>query len=527
MRPRLAPALRVFVLALVVYGYFLPRWADWNQDSRFDLTRALVDLHTLRIDRFHFNTWDKAKFRGHFYSDKAPGTAVLGAAVYAAFALGRNAPLVDSGIKDVESNGVWNIAIRLGRTSTQNSPAPKGTNLGGCQRSGGGGNVQFIPWGNRLYPPFRDWALSKYVTTVGAVALPSAAFLAFFFWFLGFFSRRLWTRLAATLVYGFATVALPYSTVFYSHQLSAACLFTAFALLFLFGRGLAGGKAVLAAGFLLGFAFFTEYTVALAIVTIGMYGLYVCRRSGSAILGFLIAGVIPVGGLMAYNAAAFGNPLDTGYSHDFCWSAAQAGGYAGFTYPHLAALFDLTIGPFRGLFYGSPVLVLALAGGVVMSRRGMRVEAVLCLGTALAFILAISSYWGWNGGQVDGPRYLVPIVPFLAFALFFYLDAVARARPGVLVFGILTIWSVGAVWAEFLGGELFPPSGMRYPLVNYSFPALQRNEIAPNLGMFFGLSGWVSLLPLAAVAVLIGASAALPRSRGTRAALNRDAPYAQ
>jgi hypothetical protein len=507
--PRRGPAIRVFLLAFVVYAYFLPRWADWNIDSRFDLTRAIVDLHSLRIDKFHFNTWDKAVYKGHYYSDKAPGTAVLGAVVYAGYVAAKSVPLIKTGIADAQTNNLWNVAIRLGRTSTQASPAPKGTNLGGCQRTGGGGNVQYIPWGNRLYPPFRDWALSKYVTTVGVVALTSAAFLAFSFWFLGFFTRRSWIRWAVTVAYGFATVALPYSTVFYSHQISAGCLFTAFALLYLFGRRRAGMPGMIVAGFLLGFAFFTEYTVALVIITVGLYGLWVARRRIRAIAAFVGAGMVPVLGLFAYNQATFGNPLDTGYSHDFCWSAAQGAGYAGFTYPQGGPLYDLTIGPFRGLFYTSPFLLLAIIGGLIMVRRGLALESLVCLGTAAIFILAISAYWGWNGGQVDGPRYLVPIVPFLAFPVVFYLDALARNLVAVAVFLALLAWSLFATWASFLGGELFPHSWMRYPLQNYSLPALGRNEIAPNFGMFFGLTGWHSLIPLAA-AVLVISLTALP-----------------
>ena len=502
-RPRVGPSLRVFLLAFVVYAYFLPRWADWNIDSRFDLTRAIVDLHTLRIDRFHFNTWDKAVLHGHYYSDKAPGTAMLGAVVYAGYALAKHIPVLSGSIADAQTNPLWNTAIRLGRTSTQKAPAPKGTNLGGCQRAGGGGNVQYIPWGNRLYPPFRDWALSKYVTTVGVVALTSAAFLAFFFWFLGFFTRRAWIRWILTIAYGFATVALPYSTVFYSHQISAAALFTAFALLFLYGRRLVGLFGIAVAGFLLGFAFFTEYTVALGIFTVGLYGLWTARRRLAGAAAFALAGAIPVVGLLLYNAATFGNPLDTGYSHDFCWSAAQGAGYAGFTSPQSGPLFDLTVGPFRGLFYTSPFLALALVGGFIMVRRRLTLESLVCLGTSAIFILAISAYWGWNGGQVDGPRYLVPIVPFLAFPVLFYLDALARNIVAVSLFAAALAWSLFASWAAFLGGELFPHSWMRYPLANYSLPALGRNEIAPNFGMFFGLTGWQSLVPLAVAAVAI------------------------
>lgn len=505
--PRRGPAIRVFLLAFVVYAYFLPRWADWNIDSRFDLTRAIVDVHSLRIDRFHFNTWDKAVDKGHFYSDKAPGTAVLGAVVYAGYAAAKHVPVLQSGIADAQTNSLWNVAIRLGRTSTQKAPAPKGTNLGGCQRAGGGGNVQYIPWGNRLYPPFRDWALSKYVTTVGVVALTSAAFLAFFFWFFGFFTRRAWVRSAVMVAYGFATVAFPYSTVFYSHQISAGCLFTAFALLYLYGRRRVGMSGIVTAGFLLGFAFFTEYTVALVIITVGLYGLWAVRRRLLAAASFIAAGVTPVLGLFAYNQATFGSPLDTGYSHDFCWSAAQGAGYAGFTYPQSGPLFDLTVGPYRGLFYTSPFLLLALIGGLVMVRRGLKFESLVCIGTSIIFILAISAYWGWNGGQVDGPRYLVPIVPFLAFPVVFYLDALARRVLAVAVFLVLLAWSLFATWAAFLGGELFPHSWMRYPLENFSLPALGRNEIAPNFGMFFGLTGWHSLVPLALAVIAISVSA--------------------
>ena len=49
----------------------------WNQNSRFDLLRAIVERHTLQIDAYHENTQDKAHFKGHYYSDKAPGLVFL------------------------------------------------------------------------------------------------------------------------------------------------------------------------------------------------------------------------------------------------------------------------------------------------------------------------------------------------------------------------------------------------------------------------------------------------------------------
>src|SRR5579864_3591931 len=49
----------------------------WNQNSRLDLLRAILERHTLQIDNYHENTGDKAHFAGHYYSDKAPGLVFL------------------------------------------------------------------------------------------------------------------------------------------------------------------------------------------------------------------------------------------------------------------------------------------------------------------------------------------------------------------------------------------------------------------------------------------------------------------
>src|SRR6201997_1909472 len=57
--------------------FYFYEGGGWNQNSRFDLLRAIVERHTLQIDAYHENTQDKAHFRGHYYSDKAPGLVFL------------------------------------------------------------------------------------------------------------------------------------------------------------------------------------------------------------------------------------------------------------------------------------------------------------------------------------------------------------------------------------------------------------------------------------------------------------------
>lgn len=514
--PSRGGTVRVFFLAFVVFAYFMPQWADWNIDSRIDLVHALVDEHTVRIDTYHFNTWDKAFYKGHFYSDKAPGTAFLGAIVYAGYEVARGAPVLGGGISALKRNDVWKTAIDIGKTNTQVRPGQKGRVLGGCQRSGGGGNVQYIPWKNRLYPPFRDWALSKYLISVGVVSLLSAIFIAFFFWFLGKFALPGGIRWGATLLYALATVALAYSTVFYSHQLVAGFLFMGFALLYLAKRGAVPCWIMPFAGFLLGFSFVTEYTVGPIIAVIGLYALWVLRHNVRGFVALCVAGAVPIAGLFAYNTAAFGNPLDTGYSHDWCWSSAQGAGYAGFTYPHLGPLWDLTFGPFRGLFFMSPWLLLGLSGLYVLWRSGLRLESSMCMSIGAGFIVLISAYWGWNGGRVDGPRYLVPMVPFVAFLAAFGLEASWWRKRTRVVSLVLAVWSIAVTWALFLGGDQFPVSWYRNPLTQYSLPALRDGVIESNAGGFFGLSGWSSLLPLGLLVLLVLLWRTPPGLRRTR-----------
>src|ERR1041384_1176877 len=72
----------IFSLLFVSYAYFYQA-GGWNENTRFDWVRAIVDDHTLAIDRYHENTGDKARFGGHYYSDKAPGLSFVAVPVYA------------------------------------------------------------------------------------------------------------------------------------------------------------------------------------------------------------------------------------------------------------------------------------------------------------------------------------------------------------------------------------------------------------------------------------------------------------
>jgi len=79
---RRRPEIPLFALVFGAYAYFYQA-GGWNQNSRFDLTRAIVEQGTVAIDAFHENTGDKAQRGDHWFTDKAPGLSWLAVPAYA------------------------------------------------------------------------------------------------------------------------------------------------------------------------------------------------------------------------------------------------------------------------------------------------------------------------------------------------------------------------------------------------------------------------------------------------------------
>jgi len=72
-RPRLALAA---VLLVGLASAVMIQSFSWNQTSHYDLTRALNNDQTT-IDPYQANTGDKVKYKGHYYSARAPGFALF------------------------------------------------------------------------------------------------------------------------------------------------------------------------------------------------------------------------------------------------------------------------------------------------------------------------------------------------------------------------------------------------------------------------------------------------------------------
>ena len=100
-------AITVFLILIVCYAYFMPKWGDWNANSRADLVYAVVDNGVLHIDDYHENTGDKACYpgpydiesdtcQGHYYTDKSIGPSLVALPFYAAFRLVAQTPPVQN-----------------------------------------------------------------------------------------------------------------------------------------------------------------------------------------------------------------------------------------------------------------------------------------------------------------------------------------------------------------------------------------------------------------------------------------------
>ena len=439
----------LFALVFGTYAYFYQA-GGWNQNSRFDLTRAIVEQGTLSIDAFQENTGDKALRDGHWYTDKAPGLSLLAVPAYA---------LVH--------------AVRAGAV-----------------------------------------VAGSYLGTVFAVALPSALAALQLFALGRLIGLSAAWAAALTLAYALGTLALPYSTIFYGHQLSAALGLSAFALVW-------RRRAPMLAGLLLGLAVAVDYTSVVLVIAVMGYAVVKLRARGVL---WLIAGGVPIAlALGAYHAAAFGHPLALPYEF-VLQEHRRMGWFMGIAAPDPRVMGALLVGPYRGLFFGSPWLVAGIPGLAVLARRGFRAEAITCGGIAFAYLLLNAGLVDWHGGWAMGPRYLVPAIPFLAVGAMGLVLAWPAGTPARRMLAGVGGAAVAVSFALMLMGTAVRPDvplTIARPFTQFVIPSFWHGRVARsnhaidgegvsgvraawNLGHLVGLDRLPTLLPLAAWMALTG-----------------------
>jgi hypothetical protein len=452
-------------VAFLSFSYFY-EGGGWNQNSRFDLLRAIVERHTLQIDAYHENTQDKAHWNGHYYSDKAPGLVFLAVP----FALAARPALRMMGI-DRES--------------------PRG-----------------------------EFALS-YFASVSAVALPTALAAVCLF-FLGLrFGGGVGGAAVATVVMCLGTPMWAYVGLFWAHALVGACL------VFAFGAALklrdsSSARAdflwALAVGLAAGWATVTEYPAAPASAMLAFLALSQGWSRGSAARLRVMAGVglgaaICLGVLMAYLHAAFGafRPSYSYYDPN-SFSFMQQQGYLGLTYPHPDRLLKILFGCSRGLLFASPVLVAAPWGlWQLWKGKTHRAAALVAAGIAVYYFLFNASFYWWKAGLTFGPRYAGASIPFVCVGL-----AVVWGRATVGWRWVLLGLGACSIFLALMVISTTSQLAMQdsCPIMHSTVPAFWSGQVAVNresmltvaesnggygafnLGQVIGLRGLTSLIPL-------------------------------
>ncbi len=446
-------ALAALLLVGLSYATMIQSFS-WNQTSHYDLIRALNQDQTT-IDAYQDNTGDKAFYKGHWYSARAPGLALFALPFYNALNLvnadswARHSQAQRNDDEIVYLIGLW-------------------------------GNV--LPGLLLLLLVWRvaDWMQPGY-------------------------------GVAAAVTLGLGTMVLPLSTLLFSHVFTAFLGFGAFTLMLRERAGPPSMSLLGLAGLAMGYAITSEYPLAFVAAVLGLYllsrsdtftPLGILRRGGAYLVGTLI-GIVP---LLLYNHYAFHSWTHLAYSN----IPRQKAGFFGIGAPSLRVLATLLFSS-RGLLTISPVLSMGALGTVVLYRRGKRAEALTIAGICLCYLTYDSGYYLPFGGGFEGPRFLATLLPFIAAPL-----AIAFKRwPGptiTLAAASITATVVATITHPLVGYETETVVWARYLREGFFQPT-----IATAYGLGRGWGGiWPFLLAAAggtALAAWAGARVRLNRSQ--------------
>jgi hypothetical protein len=460
-------AAGIAVVLVYCFPYF-PKIRSANELPRIYLTQAMVDRGTFAIDhgvRVTGKTADVSEWGHHFYSNKAPGSSMLAIPGY--------------------------LVVKAA--------------------SGGDPSVAAMMW------------MSRFTTGI----LPTLGFLWLLWGFLARFAPEPRVRRVVIVAYALGSMALVYSVLFISHQLSAICIASAWIVAF---QVTANERAhplrwMAVAGFLAGCAPLCDYQAAFAGVPVAIaIGVRLWRRPDRARLVAVTAAAaaVPIAVLLVYHQACFDSPLRTGYDASQTWAGYHQKGFLGITELRAEAFYGSLFAPDNGLITLAPWLLLAIPGTVMLWRRGGREREIAAVGAAVAviYVLFISSINFWRGGWQVGPRYITVMLPFVLPAVAAALGAVdARAAWRGVALGLVVV----GVVIYTVAVATYPHWPDRYqwdnPLYEVSFRLLADGKAPYSIGWALGLRGVASLVPYFVVVAALLAWVLVPAKAYARSAV--------
>ena len=434
----------IFGMLFIVGAYFFHPVEYDNTASRYFLMSSIVDHGTFHIDRYQERTLDKSYAGGHYFSNKAIGASLLGVPVY------------------------WML---------RQIPVPKA-------------------------PPLNS--MEKYVVRLVTTTLPFALLGIILFRTALLLGTSPQKALWIVMAYSFGSIAVIHATLFSGHQSAAGFSFFSFFILFRLSRSIdREGKqpnqylsSAFFSGLFAGLAMLNDYTAVFIVFVLCAYALSSCLKWHQKML-YLSGIMLCILVLAAYNWKCFGSPWSLSYDHltlkEFREGSAK--GFWGISIPDINALISITLSPSRGLFFIMPVFLFSLTGFWAMwQQEKWRREAIVFITIAVGYLLINAGFYGWHGGWTFGPRYLVPMLPFLVLPMVF---SPWESKWFLILFGL-------SVFQVFWGVAGFPhvPQEIKNPIMEIILPCMGYGYMAQNPGKWLGLDGIGTVLPVLLVVLI-------------------------
>jgi len=369
-----------------------------NTHSRWATLAAMTEDHSFRIDRYQEQTIDWAQTPdGHFYSNKAPGPALVG---YPLFWL----------MDMISTHGAKNREERDQRRTEDRNTVLHVLSVA----------TQAVPYGLVVF---------LFIAALQRLGLPAGALHV----------------AALTLLFG--NTGSLFMNTYFGHGM--ATMFVVALLL-----ALHRNKSVLV-GLFFGLATLCDYGAALLLVPL-LWVLWRRRRHSLRHVGrFVLGGAAPAVAFAVYHTLCFGSPfclpskfqnpafVDVAKEVPNLWGVLRL-------LPRREAVFDLLWSSHRGLLYTQPWVLLCLlmlpfllwrkSGWLPEQRAFVKWTSAFGVSGLILLLGMNASFGAWHGGATPGPRYLAIAFPALALAMTgVYARASELWRQALLVTLVVSI----------------------------------------------------------------------------------------
>ena len=442
----------LFVCSIFFIHRF-PRTPNPNEYSRIYQIRSIVETGHLYLDEMiekYGHLMDKSRYMGHYYSDKSFGLTLIGVPFYAVY------HFIFGSVKD------------------------------------------------------NEWL--KYFLSIFCVALPNMIFLYFFYMaYIEKHAGRSFKELSV-IAYMIGTIVFTYSALFYSHVTGSVLCAMGFMLI---DRKISNHdfRFVPLLGLFLGLAVIVEFPLALICLWLTAYaGIYVLsQKKYKSVLSFSVCFIMPVLLQLYVNYLSFGNPFSLGYAKKSSVEQVyyHSHGLFGVALPTWESFWGILISPSRGLFYFSPVLIFIIPILIKMIKKtATRLQGIIITGILCTYTFFAASVFDWQAGWTVGPRYYLPVIPFILIGLVkgeVYLRQVFKSKHrffnrfvflSLVIFGMLHCIIITSAFP-------FVPEAFKVPFWEFSIPLLKKGYGSLSLVCLLGVDKRTSVILFSGLVLLL------------------------